>query len=178
MNDEKMKTAAEIRAGSDSELIEGSVAKKMTRSLWHDAAHERAADVIGQLVPSHWQMLLSHPLVMSENRTEPDLLIVRGRLNENAGESASPQDVPWLMEIADASLVFDRRVKRRIYARAAIPIYWLLNLPDRQLEVQSNPSGPVPMPDYQEHRIYRFDEKIPFVLEADLGLVRVGDLIP
>jgi Putative restriction endonuclease len=178
MGDEQLKSAAETRAGSDVELIEGTTVKKLTRSLWHDAAHERAAEIIGQLVPLHWQMLTAHQLVAADSRTEPDLLIIRGRLNETSNEPASPEDVPWVMEIADASLVFDRRTKRRIYARAAIPIYWLLNLPDRQLEVHSNPSGPVPMPDYQEQRVYRLGENVAFVLEEDLGLVRVGDLIP
>jgi Uma2 family endonuclease len=178
MDENQLKTAAEIRAGSDVELIEGTTVKKPTRSLWHDAAHGRTAEIIGQLVPSHWQMLMAHPLVTADSRTEPDLLVVRGRLNDTASEPALPPDVPWVMEIADASLAFDRRTKRRIYARAAIPIYWLLNLPDRQLEVHANPSGPVPMPDYQEQRVYRLDEEVAFVLEADLGLVRVGDLIP
>lgn len=44
------------------------------------------------------------------------------------------------IEVADATLERDRGIKQRIYARAGIPIYWILNLRDRQIEVYTQPA--------------------------------------
>ena len=54
-----------------------------------------------------------------------------------------------VVEVADASLPEDRTRKKTIYARASIPFYWIVNLPDRVIEVYSNPTGPTHLPDYQ-----------------------------
>ena len=46
-----------------------------------------------------------------------------------------------VVEVADSSLSRDRGEKRDNYARAGIPVYWIVNLVGRQLEVSSNPTG-------------------------------------
>lgn len=48
-------------------------------------------------------------------------------------------DVVLVIEVADATLERERTIKQRIYARAGIAIYWILNLRDRQLEVYTEP---------------------------------------
>jgi hypothetical protein len=84
-----------------------------------------------------------------------------------------------IVEAADASLALDRRLKGRVYARAGIANYWILNLIDGQVEVYSNPSGPVQMPGFHEHRVLRGDDKLSLVIGLDdLGMVRVADMIP
>jgi Uma2 family endonuclease len=44
-----------------------------------------------------------------------------------------------LVEVADASLDFDRQVKGPLYAENGVAEYWILNLPDRTLEVHRQP---------------------------------------
>jgi Uma2 family endonuclease len=44
-----------------------------------------------------------------------------------------------LIEVADASLDFDREVKLPLYARAGIAEFWLVNLVDNTLELHSEP---------------------------------------
>ena len=45
-----------------------------------------------------------------------------------------------MVEVADTSLAHDRTRKHAVYARAAIPEYWIVNLIDRTIEVHSDPS--------------------------------------
>ena len=70
-----------------------------------------------------------------------------------------------MIEVADSSLTYDRTRKARAYAASAIPVYWLVNLRDRQIEVRTDPDraigqyrvvqivtegGTVTLPDGQE----------------------------
>jgi Uma2 family endonuclease len=68
---------------------------------------------------------------------EPDIAIVSGSPRDY--RDAHPSTALLIVEVADASLAFDRTVKASLYARAAIPEYWLLNLVDQLLEVHRNP---------------------------------------
>ena len=44
-----------------------------------------------------------------------------------------------MVEVADASRRLERGVKARIYARAEIPDYWIVNLVDRVVDVHRDP---------------------------------------
>jgi len=46
-----------------------------------------------------------------------------------------------VVEIADSSLSIDRHTKRRIYARAGAPCYWIVEVPARQVRVLTRPQG-------------------------------------
>ena len=51
-----------------------------------------------------------------------------------------------LVEVADGSLEIDRSEKMAAYAIGDIPVYWIINLIDRQVEVYSDPlAGPIPV---------------------------------
>ena len=61
--------------------------------------------------------------------------LVRG-LGENYEQHhPRPADVGLVIEVAEASLLRDQRDKTRIYARAGIPHYWLLDPRDATLSV-------------------------------------------
>jgi Uma2 family endonuclease len=44
-----------------------------------------------------------------------------------------------VIEVADASLGFDRRIKGSVYARGGIQDYWIVNVTERVLEVHREP---------------------------------------
>jgi Uma2 family endonuclease len=50
-----------------------------------------------------------------------------------------PDAVYLLIEVADTSLAYDRKTKGEIHAKAGISDYWLVNLPERQIEVHREP---------------------------------------
>jgi Uma2 family endonuclease len=68
---------------------------------------------------------------------------------------------------------------RRIYARAGIAVYWIVNLADRRIEVYTTPSGPGAAPDYAERRDYGAEEAVPVVVDGrEVGRIAVGDVLP
>src|SRR4030095_12492101 len=58
-----------------------------------------------------------------------------------------PERAALVVEVADASLSFDREHKGSLYARAGIQDYWIVNLVDHVLEVHRDP-GPDPLAVY------------------------------
>jgi hypothetical protein len=160
------------------ELLEGVVVPKTRQTLRHETAVEKLRDLIGIMIPNGWH-LLAQPIACGDSQPEPDLAVAADVLNEFANHPPTAENVPLVVEAADGSLLSDRKLKGRIYARAGIVCYWLLNLIDSQLEVYTNPSGPVPMPGYQEKRVYRVEDKISLVIGLDdLGTLRIGDILP
>jgi Uma2 family endonuclease len=71
---------------------------------------------------------------------EPDLAIVCGDRNAYLGGHPGPADILCLIEVSDNSLTYDRTKKLRIYADAGVAMYVIINLPDRVVEVYTQPA--------------------------------------
>jgi Uma2 family endonuclease len=88
-------------------------------------------------------------------------------------------DVGALLEVSDSTLDSDREDKCRIYARANIPVCWIVNLIDRIVEVYTLPSGPTAAPAYGQRQDYMPGDTVPLVLDgAVVAQVPVVDLLP
>jgi hypothetical protein len=73
----------------------------------------------------------------------------------------------------------DQRDKTRIYARANISCYWIINLVDMRIEYYSQPSGPADIPAYSSFSTYQPGDSIPVVLDSvTIGNIAVTDLLP
>jgi Uma2 family endonuclease len=112
------------------------------------------------------------PLALgSDSEPEPDLAVVPGRIEDYF--SAHPTTAVLIVEVADSSLLHDRKRKKRLYARAGIPEYWLVNLVDGCLEVYRNPQEGI----YTESTILRGEDTLS-PLERPKASLRVADLLP
>ncbi len=69
---------------------------------------------------------------------EPDAVIADGPQNRYADHHPLPGEIRLLVEVAGTSLAADRD-RRQVWAAFGIPIYWIVNLIDRCLEVYSDP---------------------------------------
>jgi Uma2 family endonuclease len=171
--------AGALESGAPIELIEGWLVNKMTKSPSHSAATSKARCRLDAIVPAGWSVDVQKPITTSDSEPEPDVAVIRGLREDYIHSHPGPEDVGLLVEVADTSLDRDRRWKQRIYAAARIPIYWIVNLIDRQVEVFSQPSGAAERAEYAECRIYRDGDQIAVVLDgAETGRIAVGDLLP
>jgi Uma2 family endonuclease len=80
-----------------------------------------------------------------------------------------------VIEISDASLGKDQGDKRINYGRAGVPVYWIVNLVERQIEVYSSPQ-----PDgYAVRTVYRRGDYVAVVLDAAIvGQIAVAEILP
>jgi Uma2 family endonuclease len=80
-----------------------------------------------------------------------------------------------LVEAADTSLDRDRGVKKMAYARGRIPVYWIINLVDRQVEVYSDPRRG----QYRSTQVFEPGQDVPVVIDGvEVGRIAVADLLP
>src|SRR5206468_3603856 len=112
------------------ELIHGEVVKKMAIGPRHAAAVKRLRRVFGELLGRRATLGSQDPVRLDDSEPEPDLSVLHFREDDYASEHPTPAEVLLLVEAADSSFGDDHEVKGPLYARNAIPEYWIVNLND------------------------------------------------
>ncbi|HEX5442575.1 MAG TPA: Uma2 family endonuclease [Pirellulales bacterium] len=161
------------------ELLENYVVLKMPRKPPHDGTIDLLMAAIGLRLPAGWLPRVQRAVVFSDSQPEPDFAVVRGTARSYLARHPAAGDVGLLVEVADSSLLRDQRDKARIYARGGIVCYWIVNLPDRQVEVYTQPSGSAATPDYASIRFYGAGDQLSLMLDGQpVAAVAVEDLLP
>lgn len=160
------------------ELLDGWIVAKMTRKPPHDAVVDRAAELLRDLLPAGLRVRVQSAITTSDSEPEPDLAVVRGRALDYVGHHPRPAEVAMIVEVADTSLDRDR-AKAAIYARAGVPVYWIVNLAGSRIEVYEGPSGPTGEARYHGRKDHGRDANVPVVLDGQtVGDVAAADLLP
>ena len=85
-------------------------------------------------------------------------------------------DVALAIEVADSSVATDRSTKQRLYATAGIPVYWLVNIPDSQVELFEQPD--VATGKYQQSTIVSAGGVLKLALATGKDIdINVGELL-
>ncbi len=161
------------------ELLENYVVLKMPGNPPHDGTIQVIAKRLGRRVPAGWDMRVPLSLTLPDSQPEPDIAVCRGDETAYLTRHPVPVDVGLIIEVADSSLLRDQRDKTRIYARAGIPIYWIVNLVDRRIEVYSQPSGPTSIPAYGAFQTFQPTDSAPLQLDGQVAaMIPVAELMP
>jgi Uma2 family endonuclease len=135
------------------ELLDGYLVLKdqgrgpgMGHGPGHATAVSQVHDVLRGALGNSWVVRSQLPISLGTNQTtgtgkepEPDAAVAQGPRQRYTHHHPGPQDLRLVAEVADSSLVNDRRLKGPLYASAGIALYWIVNLVDRCLEVYSDP---------------------------------------
>ena len=148
------------------ELLEGWIIAKMPRNPPHDVAILVVQRILGAELPAGWHFRAQMALTTPDSKPEPDLAVVRGEDVDYLSRHPTPADVALVIEVSDSTLAGDRDPKGRIYARAGLPVYWIVNLVDHRVEIYSSPTGPDANPRYRERRVVEPGETIPLLIDG------------
>ncbi len=161
------------------ELLEGYLVHKMSRNPPHDAAIQKGTKKWLRLMPAGWDLRVQSAVTLIGSEPEPDFAIVRGDENDYLTHHPTAADIGLVIEVSDSTLPGDRDDKGRIYARAGILCYWIININDRQIEVYTSPSGAVPDPRFAQRVDHRVGDSVSLVLVGAAPIqVAVQDLLP
>ncbi len=162
------------------ELLDGLLVLKMTKNPPHVLSGKLTAIELGRLCPATCHVATQGAFTTAASRPEPDVAIVRGSPRDYADRFPTPADMALVVEVADSSVARDRGIKRRVYARAGVPVYWIVVLPERAVEVYTGPSGPTAdEPAYAAVRRFADGDRVPVVVDGvAVGTVAVADLLP
>ena len=176
---QKMIEAGILTPDDEVELLENYLVLKVTRNPPHDSVLQRMLRPLLRLIPVKYDLRIQSAITLADSQPEPDGAVVLAEPASYQTRHPSAADVALVIEVADSSLLRDRRDKTRIYARAGIPVYWLVNLVNHRVEVYSAPSGPTEEPAYGSVQTCQPGDTIPLILDGgEVGGVAVLDLMP
>lgn len=101
---------------------------------------------------------------------EPDVVLIRP---DAPARTPTPADVLLVVEVSDATLAYDRTVKRARYAAAGVPEVWVVALAEGAVEVSRRPSPR----GYAETRTYRAGEAVGVAALPGVAPVPVADVL-
>jgi Uma2 family endonuclease len=171
--------AAEGKLTDDGvELLEGLLVKKMPKNPRHVLVLKRLSRLLEKMLSHRFGMRVQDPITLSGSEPEPDLVVVRGKEEEFEERHPGPGDVAMVIEVSETTLRLDRGVKKRLYAEARLPIYWIVNLIDNQIEILTEPSGPAEKPDYAKREIVEISSALPLIIDGkQLGILAAKDIL-
>ena len=158
------------------ELLDGVVTEKMSKNPPHRIVTRRCDLELSRIVPAGWHVQNQEPITLQNSEPEPDVAVIRGQLSDYSNRHPQIGDIALVVEVADTTLVTDR-FKAQLYAQAGIPVYWLVNLPERLIEVMESPKSTASLPAYALSTKYLAADLIPVVIAGQtVAHLTVGDL--
>jgi hypothetical protein len=160
------------------ELLEGLVVQKVTHNPPHDGSILALQQMLLHHLTHEWVLRIQSSISLSESQPEPDLVVAKGLVKRYFRHHPHPRDIALIVEVADSSLGQDRIDKMRIYASARIPIYWIVNLIDAQVEVYMNPRAGR-FPAYRNREDFHRGDDLPVILAGkELTRLDVSEILP
>lgn len=159
------------------ELVEGEIIPKMGQGPKHAYVITRLTAWLFLLFGAdfvRFQLPIRVPDQDSEtSEPEPDAAVLDRPAVDFLDETPGAAHVLIVIEVADATLRFDRDTKALLYARAGLPEYWVVDIAGRQILVHRLPSPT----GYAEITVYAADETVATLARPDAP-VSVADLLP
>jgi Uma2 family endonuclease len=171
---------AGILTDDDSvELLEGWLVFKRSKNPPHRVTTRLVRTALENILPPGWYVDSQEPITLSNSEPEPDIVVVRGDTRQYLDRHPGAEDIALIIEVSDTTLQRDRTVKKGIYARAGISLYWIVNLVEEQVEVYSQPLVEVEQPDYSQRLDFGRSAVIPIIIEGrEIGAIAVDALLP
>jgi Uma2 family endonuclease len=125
------------------ELIEGEIIEMSPIGSRHAGTVARIQHLFSTRLGDRAVVWSQNPLLLARHQSEPqpDVVLLAPRADFYTGRLPGPPDVRLLVEVADASLLYDRRMKLPLYARAGVVEAWLADLEAGRIEIHHGPTG-------------------------------------
>lgn len=170
-----MIAAGIFESGEPVELLSGLLVEKTLKSPQHTAATRLIRRAIFRSLPVGWEVDSQEPVTTSDSEPEPDVLVFRGDVRDFTERHPGPSEIGLVVEVSDSSLSRDRGLKRKIYAQAEIPFYWVANLVSNRFEVFAAPANG----DYASRQDFGPGQAVPLILDgAPVASIAVNDMLP
>lgn len=156
------------------ELIRGEIVPKMSIGDLHASCLKRLVELFFDRARPLATISVQDPIRLADSEPEPDFALLKRRADFYASGKPTPVDIFLVIEVADASLAYDREVKGPLYAENSIADYWIVNLNDRCLEVYRDPR---PDGTYAITQTLRAGDSISLALLPSVS-VAVADIVP
>jgi Uma2 family endonuclease len=158
-------------------LINGLLVAKTPKSPRHTYIAKNLARKLKGLIPSGWDFRIEDAVRLPDSEPEPDLSMARGDIEDYAERHPEPADLAIVVEVAASNVSEDRQMAD-VYGPAGIPVYWIVNVKARQVEVYTllKRQG---IPRYGKPRIFKTGQSVPLIVEGrEVGRIAAADILP
>lgn len=134
----------------------------------------RLLNVVGLAAVLRVQLSITLP----DGEPVPDFVLAAGTDDDYVARHPYPADCHMVVEVADSTLAFDTGEKLVAYAASKVAVYWVVNIPDRRVEVYTLPRGGK-NPTYRTRTDYAPGQTVPVVVAGQtVGSIPVSELLP
>jgi Uma2 family endonuclease len=130
-------------------------------------------------LPDDWTTRSQLPVRLpGNNAPEPEVAVVPAPKQRYFDHHPTEKEVALVVEVSDTSIDEDRRLKLPQYARARLPVYWIIDVNARRIEVYTQPRGGK-TPTYRQRTDYGPGDAVPVVVRGkQIGTVAAAELLP
>jgi len=163
-------------------LRQGRLFEKMAKTKAHGYVGAAVNWAVASRLPKGWSVWPESTIVLDPtNAPLPDFAVIRGAspLDFASPERyPGPADVGLLIEIAVSSLREDLTTALEMYARAAIPVYWVVDVAGRRILVHGEPRVVEGRGEYARAEIFRAGDSLPLTLDGrEIALIPFEELL-
>jgi Uma2 family endonuclease len=124
------------------ELLEGEIVEMSPIGKRHAACVDALNWWLNRCLGDAAIVRVQNPILLNDlSEPQPDIALLKPRADFYRETLPTPADVLLVVEVADTSVEYDRKLKLPIYARAGVSEVWIVNLQEEVIEIYSRPSG-------------------------------------
>lgn len=124
------------------ELLEGEIVEMSPIGFPHRTCVANLTEILVLRKPPDIVVSPGGPVILSDiSEPEPDLTLYRGRPPAPDLHHPHAGEVLLTIEVSDSSPSKDLNRKRRLYAEAGVPEYWVIDLPGDRVHRFLQPGG-------------------------------------
>jgi Uma2 family endonuclease len=163
-------------------LLQGRLYEKRAKTQAHGYVGAAIVRAVNRRLPDGWSLWPERTVVLDPtNAPLPDFAVVRGA---NPLDFATPErypgprDIGLLIEVAVTRLHDDLTTALELYARAGIPVYWVVDVPGRRILVHTEPRVVDGQGEYARVATFRPGQSLPLVLDGqEVALIPFDELL-
>lgn len=136
----RMAEAGALAPEARVELIEGEIVDKAPIGSRHASVVNRLTRILVPAVGERAIVQVQGPVRLGEfSEPEPDLALLKPRADYYREALPGAADVLLLIEVADSTQRYDRRVKTPLYARHGVAQVWVIDLENALVHFYGRP---------------------------------------
>jgi len=151
-------------------LFDGRLYEKMAKTRAHGYVGASINMSLVPRLPAGWGLWPESTIALDPTHAPPPhLAVVRGvspLVFASPERYPGPGDVGLLIEVSVTSLHDDLTAALGMYARALIPVYWVVDVPGRRILVHTDPRVVDGRGEYARVETYRAGQTLPLVLDG------------
>jgi len=121
------------------EFIKGDIVEMSPEKPLHRYTNHNTVKYLRSILQEQAEVMEAHPITLKDSEPEPDVVITRTPDELYLTRHPYPEDIYWLIEIADSTLAKDLGIKKQMYAEVGIREYWVIDLVNQKIHVFRHP---------------------------------------